>query len=247
MEDRVTTLAAEKPAFSILLKPIASNAEILQFWQNYRELKAKLLDPVEDFCEVQGKRYPKKSAYRKLALAFGISVEIITERRLELANGVVAYEVTAKAISPNGRNMTALGSCHSNEKKFGKPSDVRAIANTRSCNRAISDLLADLGTSAEEIISEPVESYQSLGEEPAKSKSNNSGLVFGNLINNRKKYEEGPEEESTATDRQLALINKLLDQKPLSDSERAAFYETFEQSLTKSQASDIIRELLGNN
>lgn len=48
----------------------------------------------------------KKSGYRKIALAFGISTEITHQERQDLKDYFV-YTVTVKATAPNGRYMTA--------------------------------------------------------------------------------------------------------------------------------------------
>ncbi len=232
-------MVVDKPTFSVLLKPVATNDQILDAWHNYQDLKTRLLDQ-DDFCNVSGKTYPKKSAFRKLALAFGISIEIINERRIELGQNF-AYEVTAKATSPNGRYVTAFGSCHSDEKRGGKASDIRSIASTRSINRSVSDLLGGvIGISAEEMIGDTNEpQYEPF--KPEVTKPNNSKEVFANLF---KAHGPESEPEDLASEKQVFLIRKLVDQK-ISDESEQEFYLNGLENKSKFEASGLIKRLLG--
>ena len=239
----IAPLAIEKPAFSVLLKPVANNEEILRAWATYNELKTRLLDET-DFCEVSGQSYPRKSAFRKLALAFGISVEIVDEKRLDLGGNVVAYEITAKATSPNGRYMTAVGSAHSNEKKYAKQSDVRAIGQTRATNRAVSDLIGGvLGVSAEEVISEStVESqyvpFKSETPKPSPRVYDQAVTdIFDNVSHNQVA-------EEPASEKQKNLIISLVDQRIQDEATRAVYLNDL-GGLSKFGASDRIKQLLG--
>jgi len=135
---------------SLLLKPIASANEIVQAWQDYQELKSKLLSET-DYQIAAGKKFIKKSGLRKLATAFGISTDVIKEERKEYKDYFV-YEITVKAIAPSNRFATACASCASNERAFAHiENDVRATAQTRASNRAISDLIGGGEVSAEEM------------------------------------------------------------------------------------------------
>jgi hypothetical protein len=76
-----------------------------------------------------------------MATAFSISTEIVHENRVNL-DGYFVYEITVRATSPSGRYSEACASCASNEKDFTHVEhDVRATAQTRATNRAISDLI----------------------------------------------------------------------------------------------------------
>lgn len=246
----VKMLNLEKPVFSMLVTPVVSNQEILTAWQAYQELKLKLLTK-DDFAKIQGQEFPKKSAYRKLALAFGVSVEILSEKRIEIPSGI-AYEITAKAISPNGRFMTAVGSAHSNEKKFSKPSDIRAIAQTRATNRAISDLLGGvLGVSADEIVSdsEP-EIYEPFSkeeiEEPEEEAEVNNGEMNKSYFDKMFAEQETPiADSSMATQKQIDLIIKLAESKCHSELDRNYYLKGVESGiLSKATASQYISQLL---
>jgi hypothetical protein len=260
------TLTQVKPAFSLLLSPVTSNEEILKAWHVFNDLKTKLLND-NDFVTIQGKQYPVKTAYRKLGLAFGISTELIQEKRLDLKDYFM-YEVTIKAISPNGRFMTCVASCASNEKKFNRDADVRAIAQTRATNRAISDLLGGvLGVSAEEIITESEQrngsvryelkpapqalSYQSEAVQP-KTKVDDGEINNGYLdILFREKDEEENEtkhqnyaDENMMTEKQRNLLISLINQKIVDVEERENRLEAIESGYSKSDAHEAISELL---
>ena len=133
-----------------MVAPIMDTKAIVDWWKEYQDLKSQLLQP-SDYQEIQGKMYIKKSGFRKLATAFWISIEITKEERVDIKDYFV-YELTAKAIAPNGRFTTACASCASNERKFSHTeNDVRATAQTRSVNRAISDLIWGWEVSADEM------------------------------------------------------------------------------------------------
>ena len=231
----VTKLHQTKPAITIpLVMPVTSNDKIMEAWNNFNELKLKLLED-KDFVEIQGKQFAKKSTFRKLALAFGISTEIIKEERRDFKNGF-GYEITMKAIAPSGRFMTAMASCHSNEKKFSKDSDVRAIAQTRSTNRCIADLIGWSAPSAEEITS----SYPS--EEPAKENIVEMDSMYQG--NDSSQVEMTDIDEHTMTEKQRGLIVSLINQKIYEPVEREKRLEAI-GCYNKSDASEAISDLLG--
>ncbi|MFA6446705.1 MAG: hypothetical protein WCW31_00415 [Patescibacteria group bacterium] len=203
-----------------LVSPVASNDKIMEAWQNFQDLKLKLLD-ASDFVEVRGEKLAKKSAYRKLALAFGISTELIREDRLEFKSGT-AYLITMKAISPSGRFMTAVASCHSDERKFTKSSDVRAIAETRATTRSIANLIGWSAPSAEEVLAD---------EEPIQAKRTESPPMVN--------YDE-------MTDRQKKLLTELINQRNPEPEERESALNVIE-GLSKVDASSLISEMLQQN
>jgi len=207
-----------------LVVPVLENAKILEAWENFEDLKIKLLND-SDFIDIRGDRFAKKSAFRKLAVAFGISCEIVREDRIAFENGIEAHLVTMKAISPNGRFMTACGSCHSNERKFTKPSDVRATAQTRATNRAIADLIGWSAPSAEEVVYEDHVRDEVVPPEASKPQS---GAMEGMM-----------------TEKQRALLVNLINQQVIVPEERETALENME-GYTKKDASDAIKAFLDN-
>ena len=140
-------------AHSPILEPIGSAERIKDALRRYTELRNQLLSKDDwQTIVVNGKKREvlKKSGFRKLAMAFSLSTEIVRETRRDFEKYFV-YEITCKAIAPNGRYATACASCASDEQEFSHvENDTRAIGQTRATNRAIADLLGE-GVSAEEM------------------------------------------------------------------------------------------------
>lgn len=207
-----------------LVCPVAATDTILQAWRRFHDLRLKLLDP-NDFTEIRGERFAKKSAFRKLALAYGISTECVREDRIEFKSAT-AYLFTIKAMSPNGRSMIGSGSCHSDERRFTKPSDCRATAETRATNRAIANLLGWAQISAEEVVgteAEPSEyTYPSEKSIPQAA---------------------SPDPVHGMTQRQRALLVALINQRVVDPEERETALQAID-SYSKEDASEVISSYL---
>jgi hypothetical protein len=148
---------------SEVIRPLDTDALIDSF-RAYQEMLPRLLD--ESDYQVFGrnrdgtpKRFPKKSAWRKIGTAFDLDVQII---RSEVERGPegqpVRAEVWARAIAPSGRFMDGDGYCAIEEERFARSdgrkkleNDLRATATTRAMNRAISGLVGMGEVSAEEM------------------------------------------------------------------------------------------------
>jgi hypothetical protein len=134
-----------------VVKPAVSPREAKENWQLFQNLKRELLDK-GDYAKIQQKNYIKKSGFRKLAVAFNISDEIIEEERTEREDGSFFWRIKVKATAPNGRCSTGVAICDSRERNFAHVEhDVYATAHTRAKNRAISDLVAGGVVSYEEM------------------------------------------------------------------------------------------------
>ena len=119
--------------------------------KTYQEICRSMLD-ASDYAEIAGKKYKKRSAYRKLARAFSISDEIIKEIREDIGPKEFIWRIHVKAFAANGRAAIGVGACSTRERAFAHlDHDVYAIAHTRAKNRAISDLIGSGEVSAEEI------------------------------------------------------------------------------------------------
>lgn len=215
-EPAIAIHEAKQRPFEPLLMPVSTNDQIVRVWQNFNELKLKLLDD-SDFVEINREVLLKKSGFRKLALAFGISCEITNEQRV-IINEKDAYLITVKASAPNGRFMTSVGSCYEAERRFNKPSDIRAIAETRATNRAIANLIGWSTPSAEEMITEDVIEYA-----PST------------------KHEES--DESKMTERQKKLLIQLIIQRNHDPEDRENALAMVE-GLDKVSASQMITSML---
>jgi hypothetical protein len=130
----------------------------------YQEISNALLTPddVQDISTRKERRtFPKRSAFQKLANAYRVSTEIVSEQIDYDDDGkIVRARYRVRATHPDGRSTEGTGACAASEDRFktnaGKiDHDLPATAETRAKNRAISDLVAFGAVSAEEAESEP--------------------------------------------------------------------------------------------
>lgn len=163
-----------------LVQPAGSLAEVKRAFTAYQQVCAELLDD-DDHQDIGSKRFRKRSAWRKLAVAFGVTYDIV-DRTItrDDAGRVVEAEFTVRATAPNGRHADGWGSCASFERccppgcsrnhgwgdhcpaaqgedcpgwtHFSHVNhDVPATAETRAKNRASADLFGMGEVSAEEV------------------------------------------------------------------------------------------------
>ncbi len=148
-------------------------------FKKFQEFKEKLLDK-DDSVLIGSKRYLKKSAWRKWALACGISDEITLQIRTPLEGktledpGALAvpgskiedqkrsfqWRIVVRAFhAGTGRSSIGVAIASSSEKKSWahEEHDVYALAHTRAKNRAIADLVGGGEVSAEEV--EPAQAW----------------------------------------------------------------------------------------
>ena len=123
--------------------------------QKYQAICKQMLEPI-DYSTIQGKKHKNKSAWRKLARAFGISDRIIAKEEIlgkdSEGKPFSGWRIHVEAFSGSGRTMVGVGVCTSRERQFAHPDhDIYATAHTRAKNRAISDLIGCGEVSAEEI------------------------------------------------------------------------------------------------
>lgn len=118
----------------------------------FQELKAALLTDT-DYVKINGKPYIKRSGYRKFALAFNITDEIVKEtKEIHEQTGTITWTIHVRASAPSGRSCIGVAKCTTTEKTFSHPDhDSYATAHTRAKNRAISDLIGSGEVSAEEM------------------------------------------------------------------------------------------------
>jgi len=135
---------------SPIVVPAVTADQMVEQMRLFQRLKAKLLSKA-DVVPIQGKPYVKRSGWRKLALAFNISDEILSTEKEDLEGGYV-WRIQVRAWAPNGRSAVGIGACSTRERAFSHTDhDVYAIAHTRAKNRAISDLIGSGEVSAEEL------------------------------------------------------------------------------------------------
>lgn len=177
----VAALAKVEPIRSALVRTAGPWAAIEIAFKEHQELVKRLLDD-SDYQEIQGKKFPKKSAWRKLAVAYGVSFEIVDRGTiLDDDNQVTRADFIVRATAPNGRFADGWGACSAYERCCQKgcrrggnhkhcpaaeedfcpgrthfshaEHDIPATAETRAKNRAASDLFGMGEVSAEEVVS----------------------------------------------------------------------------------------------
>ena len=225
------TITVSKP-FSMLIRPVAQTDEIVAAWQNYQELKGKLLND-NDYQAIQGKRCIKKSGWRKLQTAFGISDELVKEERRDY-KGYFSFEVMVKVSAQNGRYAYGVGSCASNERNFSHVEhDTRSTAHTRAKNRAVSDLIGGGEVSAEEMMAERVDN----------DIENLAPVTYGRVATAEPTDLSQNWMENRVTEKQEHLLRSLIIEKVFDESERERELSEI-STLTKSEASSAISVLL---
>ena len=136
------------------VKPLVTPEQAAEEWARYESLKAKLLNE-DDYQDISGKRYIKRSGFRKIAVYFGLSDSILEQERTDREDGSFFWRIVVEVEAPNGRISTGVGICDSNERNFAHVEhDVYATAHTRAKSRAISDMVAGGAVSAEEMEAE---------------------------------------------------------------------------------------------
>jgi hypothetical protein len=138
---------------SALVRASGSTNDLIEAMAEYQELCVKLLDD-NDWQTIQKKRFPKRSAWRKLAVAYGVSFEIMDRTLFWDDEGALkAAEFIVRATAPNGRYADGWGACDVSERNAGRKAthDIPATAATRAKNRAAADLFGMGEVSAEEV------------------------------------------------------------------------------------------------
>jgi hypothetical protein len=130
-------------------------------------------------------RHVKKSGWMKYAMALGITTHVYDERSEKITwkgEEVLAYHFSSKAVAPNGRSAEAIGSASSDEGKPWASSvhGIRAMAQTRAVERAISNLVGGGEVGADELDSKSVDAqYQVKENRPNLSRTMSDAEVTG--------------------------------------------------------------------
>lgn len=152
-----STELAPRARRSEVIRPLDAD-QLVQSFAEYQELLPKLLRE-SDYQEAEaGKKFVKKSGWRKIGAAFDLDVRIIAEvvERDDYGR-ILRAKTTARATAPSGRVMDGDGYCTIDEftgRRANNPkleNDLRGTAATRAKNRAISDLVGMGEVSAEEV------------------------------------------------------------------------------------------------
>lgn len=162
--DRLKAIVSQPYRVEGIITPVTDVKKATAAWAEFNRLKEALLTKDDQYL-VKGQRarlVPTRTGWRKLALFFGVSSDIVEEKRWE-RGGQFGYDFMVVATAPNGQHMVGVGSCDSvdlaKSTKGTLPAtehNVRAKAHTRAVNRAISDLIGGGELSAEEVEGETV-------------------------------------------------------------------------------------------
>lgn len=112
-----------------VVKPVEDIDAVVEAYDKFEEVKDKLLSNA-DLTKIGDGVHVNKSGWRKIATAFNLSTQSL-EKIKTVEDGVVRYEVKARAVAPNGKTSEATGMCGSNESNFmeagapdeGEPAD----------------------------------------------------------------------------------------------------------------------------
>ena len=192
--------------------------------KKFLELKEEVLQE-NDTVMISSKKYIKRSGWRKIALAFNVSTEIISVER-DYGSDLKICHVKARAIAPNGRVSEEIASCDSTEFQGNIKFSVHNLetkAATRAINRAISNLVGGGEVSAEEI-------EQGENENKPVNGSSNGTNGSGNVDFN-------PEKKEPASMKQKNFIKSMMENMNLEVD-----YDTLDK-MTKFEAHDRIEQL----
>lgn len=118
-----------------LVKPVENVEEVVGVYDQFEEIKEKLLDTNTDLTEIGGGVHVNKSGWRKIATAFNLSIETVsTDRKVE--DGVVKFTVEAKAVAPNGKSVSGVAMCSSNESNH-----MESVENIDNWDKDDDDIL----------------------------------------------------------------------------------------------------------
>jgi hypothetical protein len=166
-------LAVVEGEFSIVA-PIVDAPKAVAAFRAYQSLTSEMLVPSDYQTYLdrgETKRFKKKSAWRKYATFYGLSLSTLDTRvghrhdkntcaRLMLPDEkecgcpTVYARIVVQCIAPNGRTTEGIGvsSLEEKNRRFTKPDhEIPATAYTRAANRAISDMIGAGEDSAEEV------------------------------------------------------------------------------------------------
>jgi len=194
----------------------------------FEELKQKVLN-ADDSVVIQGKPYIKRSGWQKIAMALGISTEIVSIKREQIGD-VWIVEVIARAKTPLGRVSENVAVCDSIEFRKGALQDtlhnIESKATTRAIDRAISNLVGGGQVTAEEILQGPE-------------------VEIREAQDTKETHKESPKEpaKELITQKQLNYMQLLMKDEQVKQFVQEKLNGRKLSELTKSEASDIIDEI----
>ena len=117
-----------------VLRPVGSVEQILQAWQMFQELKRAIITEEDYYLDERGKPQLKIGGWRKLAIAYGLTTELLSEDRL--ADNVDPREWVARVVlrvrARGGRVATGIGYFSTREIKHKYLEDNSVVHPTKT-------------------------------------------------------------------------------------------------------------------
>lgn len=152
---------------------------VVESFREYTKACEALLNK-DDYQGIGNRQFKKKSGWRKIATAFGVSTRIVSSKVEYDEDGRIHHaEFVVEAFAPNGRTAQAWAGASRVDRDYSHDQDVAATAQTRATNRAIADLIGCGEVSAEEMLQEKQEQRQ---ERKQTQKSAESQQPQGELV-----------------------------------------------------------------
>lgn len=108
-DDDLEVEVLPEPVHSLI--QAAPVADVVKAQQDYRTLCDALLDD-SDYQTIGDRKFRKKSGWRKLAVAFNVSTELLKEEVERGPRGqIIRVQCTVRATAPNGRFQDGIGAC----------------------------------------------------------------------------------------------------------------------------------------
>ncbi len=149
-----TELAPREEPTEKPLVPVASAIELVEAMTRFAEIKRALLENQDLYTAKDNQVRIRKSGWRKLALAFNLSDEVLETSYMpnDALPGSYIYRVRVRVFSRGGRSVQGVGAASTTERPFANPAhDCFALAHTRAKSRAIADMLGSSDLVAEEL------------------------------------------------------------------------------------------------
>lgn len=140
------------------LEPVRPAEKLAASFREFEELKRLVLTPADTYRVGGEDLRIRKSGWRKLALAFDLTDEIVDEIQEKDPKdpNTWVWHVRVRVSARGGRTVEGVSSCSTRERKFSHPDhDTHALAHTRAKSRAIADMLGAGDLIAEELDEEP--------------------------------------------------------------------------------------------
>ena len=127
----------------------------------FEQLKKEMLEENKDYVNIKGKLAITRAGFSKIALAFGVTTEVIKITRIPTDNDYIVH-VVQRATLANGRYADGSASCSKSEFEGGPIkgtiANVEAKAATRARSRAVADCVGGGVLSTDELsVADPEE------------------------------------------------------------------------------------------